>query len=150
MNNDNNVEWTYEVFHGIITIIGSAIFFGMCGWFFTKSGDHMTRITLIPFLVCGLSVLIRGIIVLIRGLILRKGMKDENISAERVFDKYEKLNIAEKTFSKVYVIGFLVFWFGLLILCDYFAIKQGQLLMLAFSLIFWIAGIYIAIKNLKG
>ena len=77
-------------------------------------------------------------------------MNDENISAESVFEKYEKLNIADKIFSKLYIVGFLLFWFGFLIVFDYIAITQGQMSMLAFSLVFWTVGIYVALKNFKG
>ena len=151
MNNNNNIEvWIFEVFQGIGTIISGSIFSGICGWIFIKAANSITRIVIIPFLISGLAVLIKGIVALLHGLNLRKGMNDENISAESVFYKYEKLNIAYKIFSKLYIVGFLLFWFGFLIVFDYFAIKQGQMSMLAFSLIFWIVGIYVAIKNFKG
>lgn len=149
-NNNNNIEvWMFELLRGISTIIGGSIFSGVCGWVFIKAADSITRIVIIPFIICGLAVLIQGIIALLQGLNLRKGMNDEKISAESVFDKHEKLNIADKIFSKLYIVGFLLFWFGFLIVFDYFAIKQGQMSILVFSLIFWIAGIYVAIKNLK-
>lgn len=151
MNNNNNLEvWILEVLQGIGTIIGGGIFTGVCGWIFIKAADSISRIVVIPFLICGLAVLIKGIVNLAQGLNLRKGMNDDNVSAESVFDKHEKLNIADKIFSKLYILGFLLFWFGFLIVCDYIAIKQGQMSMLAFSLIFWVAGIYVAIKNFKG
>lgn len=150
-NNNNNIEvWIFEVLQGIGTIIGGGIFFGVCGWFFIKAADSITRIAIIPFLICGLAVLIKGIVALVQGLNLRKGMNDENISAESVFEKYEKLNIADKIFSKLYIVGFLLFWFGFLIVFDYIAITQGQMSMLAFSLVFWTVGIYVALKNFKG
>jgi len=151
MNNNNNLEvWLFEVLQGIGTIIGGGIFTGFCGWFFIKAADSTTRIVIIPFLICGLAVLIKGIVALVQGLNLRKGMNDDNVSAESVFDKHEKLNIADKIFSKLYIVGFLLFWFGFLIVFDYIAITQRQMSMLAFSLIFWIVGIYVAIKNFKG
>lgn len=54
--------------------------------------------------------------------------------------------------SKIYVIAFLVFWFGFLIFFDYFVILQmqqgqGGVQMLLFSLIFWAAGLFILYKN---
>lgn len=150
-NNNNNMEvWSFEVLQGISTIIGGGIFTGVCGWVFIKAADSITRIVIIPFLICGLAVLIKGIVALVQGLNLRKGMNDDNVSAESVLDKHEKLNIADKIFSKLYMVGFLLFWFGFLIVFDYFAIKQGQMSMLAFSLIFWVVGIYVAIKDFKG
>ena len=149
-NNKSNIEvGIYEVFERISTIIGCGLFFGVCVWIFIKAADFITRIIIIPFLICCLALLIKGIIALLQVLNLRKGMNDENISAESVSDKDEKLNLADKFFSKIYNVVFFLFWFGFLVVFDYFAIKQGQLYALAFSLIFWIAGIYEAIKDFK-
>mgnify|MGYP004503281023 CR=1 FL=1 len=147
-NNDNNIEaWMVQ---GIILIIVGSVFSGVCVRFLVDITDtSMPRVVIIPFLICGLAVLIKGTVSLSQGLNIKKGMKDESISAESVFDKHEKLKITDKIFSKLYVVAFLIFWFGFLIAFDYFAIKQGQMSMLAVSLIFWIAGIYIAIKKLK-
>ena len=102
-NNKSNIEvGIYEVFERISTIIGCGLFFGVCVWIFIKAADFITRIIIIPFLICCLALLIKGIIALLQVLNLRKGMNDENISAESVSDKDEKLNLADKFFSKIY------------------------------------------------
>lgn len=74
-NNNNNIDvWIFEVLQGVCTIICGGIFSGVCGWVFIKAADSITRIVIIPFLICGLAVLIKGIVALVQGLNLRKGM----------------------------------------------------------------------------
>lgn len=149
-NNNNDTEvWIYDVVRGIAITIGGGIFFGICLKNFIKFTDSTSKVILIPFLICGLAILMIGVVSLAKGLNLRNGMKDEDVSAESVFDKYEKLDMADNFFSKLSVISVLLFWFGALIVFDYFAIKQGELGMLAFTLIFWIVGIFFAVINFK-
>ena len=150
MNNNNNVKFLLiEIIKIISTLIASLIFTGICVEIFIKAANSITRIAIIPIFISAISLLIKDIVTLIKVLKIRKRVNDSNISTDDVFNTYEKLNILEKNFSKLYIVGFLLFWFGFLIVVDYFAIKQGQMSILVFSLIFWGVGIYIAIKNFK-
>ena len=130
-------------------IIGGVIFSGACVWSCIENADSIIRGFPIPFIIWGFAVLIKGIIHLVKGLNLRKGIKDDSVSAESVFDKQDKLDIADKKSSKLFIVGFLVWWFGFTIMLDFFAIKEGKMLMLISSLAFWVAGIYMVFKNFK-
>ena len=81
------------------------------------------KLILLPFLVCSISLLLKNIFILLNK------------------DKYFKL------FNKIYIIGFLIFWFGFLIVWCYTNIINEQYLEMLFSVLFWIAGIYIIRKN---
>ncbi len=122
------------IFQQIIEIIASIFMTVLFGWCFIEAADSTTRICVLPFLTVGVVLLIRGIVGLILVLKVRKGKKDDNVSAESVFN----LDIAHKIIN---MLGFILFWFGFLIIFDYFAIKQSQMSMLVASLIFWALGI---------
>jgi hypothetical protein len=80
---------------------------------------------------------------------MRKGMNDDTVLDSSVFDKNYILNLLDKTCSKLFIVGFLLFWFVLLIVFDYTAITQGEPLIFIVSLPFWIVGILVAIMNFK-
>mgnify|MGYP003308201440 CR=1 FL=1 len=82
------------------------------------------KIIFVPFLICAISMIGKSI--------------------SLIMEKKKYVNIFDKTFS----IGFLLFWFGFLIFADYIAIKDKQWQLVAFSLVFWIVGIYFAKKRL--
>lgn len=82
------------------------------------------KIIFVPFLICTISMIGKSI--------------------SLIMEKKKYVNIFDKTFS----IGFLLFWFGFLIFADYIAIKDKQWQLVAFSLVFWIVGIYFAKKRL--
>jgi len=88
------------------------------------SVEGMAKLFLVPFVVCGVAVIIMGVSSL----------------------KGKSLNLG----NKIYIISFLTFWFGFLIVFDYTAIKDGNWTMVLFSLIFWVAGIFVAYKNFKN
>lgn len=82
------------------------------------------KIIFLPFILCAISEIGKSVFVII--------------------EKNKWVNI----FDKLFVIGFLLFWFGFLIFVDYIALNEEQWLLLIFSLIFWIAGIYLGKKRL--
>lgn len=144
---ENTEIWLKEVITGIVTILGGLPFSIFCGLGVFNGADNITRIVFIPFFICGLTILIRGFVYFIKGLNLKKALNDTDVLAEDVFENDDKLNIVDKIFSKLYLVGFLLFWFGFLIVFDYIAIRDGQTSMFIFSLLFWAVGIFVAIKN---
>ena len=51
-------------------------------------------------------------------------------------------------FHKLFVAGFLLFWFGLLTVTAYLCIRDKNYLLMMFSIPFWAVGIYLAKKKL--
>jgi len=82
------------------------------------------KIIFVPFLICAISMIGKSI--------------------SLIMEKKKYVNIFDKSFT----IGFLLFWFGFLIYANYIAIKDKQWQLVAFSLVFWIVGIYFAKKRL--
>ena len=148
-NNRNMKAWILECLYGIVTIIGGIILASFCGWVAIKAADFYTRIFIIPVLFCSVSIIIQGCIQFLKGLNMRKGMNDDTVLNSSVFDKNYILNILDKTCSKLSIVGFLLFWFVLLIVFDYTSITQGEPLIFIVSLPFWIVGILVAIMNFK-
>ncbi|MBR3152078.1 MAG: hypothetical protein IKF52_00460 [Clostridia bacterium] len=143
--NDNNI-WILELLNDIYIIIGCVFISIIMGSIFIFAANFITRLFVIPFLICVLAMLIRAIISLCKRLISRKNSSDEGTSARKTI---EKMNKTDNIFDKVFTVGFLLFWFGFLIVFDYNAIKQGQVSLLVFTIIFWIIGIYVTIKEFK-
>lgn len=152
---DAKIESFAEVFSGIGTTIGGAIFSVVSSKIVFKGADNITKIVGIPFLICGIAVLIYGISIIIKGINTKKNTNNY-VNGKLNMDKVKK---SEKNFEKVgnivnyiYIFGFLLFWFGFLIVFDTVAIKSwsdGGNSMFFFSLIFWAVGIYILINNIK-
>ena len=152
---DAKIESFIEVFSGIGTTIGGSIFCFVSSMFVFKGADSITKIVGIPFLICGMAVLIYGISMIIKGINTKKNT-DDYVNGKLDMNKVEK---SEKNFEKIgtianniYIFGFLLFWFGILIVFDTVAIKSwsdGGNQMFFFSIIFWIVGIYVLINNVK-
>ena len=84
---------------------------------------------------------------LIFGLFCLFKMIRSLIKANEEFDYYvDKFYLI---MGKIGIIIFLLLWFGLLIVFDYFAIKEGNWQSFSFSLIFWLVGGFVAYHNLK-
>lgn len=108
------------------TIIRSLIIFIFLLLIITKNSDMLSKLMIFPFLLCSLFSVGKNICLL----------KDKN-------------NIAN-VFSKLFIISFLTFWFGLLGYGSYLFIKVNNYFNLVFTLPFWIGGIYIIRKFLFG
>lgn len=144
-----------QIISGIGTIIVGGVFSGVLAMAFFKGADNITKIVSIPFLICGVAVLIYGISTIIKGININKNTNDY-VNGKLDMNKVEK---SEKNFRKIstivnniYVFGFLLFWFGFLIVFDISAIKywsNGGDLLFFFSIIFWIVGIYLSINKFK-
>lgn len=154
--NDVKTEAFITLFSSIGTIIGGLIFSGFCFFVFIKGADTFTRVVIIPFLICGIAVLIKGLSLLFQGINMMKAVKnveDGNFSnAVEIEKTHKKLIKVDNFTNNLYLFGFSIFWFGILIVFDYLAIKDwsnGGSSMFFFSFIFWIAGIFIFVKNFK-
>lgn len=90
-------------------------------WIILNSADNTTRIVIIPFLIAGIGIMLSGLIPI---LFPNKKNRIKNIG------------------SKVYLWGFGIFWFGLLIVFDYVCIQNNNISLIIYSLLFWIVGIF--------
>ncbi len=54
-----------------------------------------------------------------------------------------------KKVSKIYVIAFLIYWFGFLLYWDYLSLVNKNYVAFIISLLFWLAGFYVTYKRLK-
>ena len=93
------------------------------GYVLITTKDLLTRIVVIPFLIFGISLFIKNIC-----LIFKK-------------DKVAKI------FSKINVISFFIYYFGFLIYWDYVAIINKDYIAIAFSLLAWLGGIFVAYRR---
>lgn len=160
MNNnqidDVKTEAFITLYSSIGTIIVGLVFSGFCFSVFIKGADTFSRVVIIPFLICGIAVFIKGLSLLFQGINMMKAVKnveDCNFSnAVEIEKTHKKLIKADNFTNNLYIFGFLIFWFGFLIVFDYLAIKDwsnGGSSMFFFSFIFWVAGIFILAKNFK-
>ena len=157
MNNDNNqskFEAAALIFKGVQTVFGGVLFSSFTFWIFIKGADTFTKVAILPFLICGIAVLINGISVLIQGLNMKKTIN--NIESGTVYDEskveetHNRMEKINKFSDNLYLYGFLTFWFGFLIVFDYFAIKDwanGGSTMFFVSLTFWAAGLFMLFKK---
>lgn len=95
---------------------------------FIKAGDIVTRLVMIPFAVAGIGALMQGLLPLVFPNLI-KYTKDIGL--------------------KIYLIGFLLFWFGFLIVFDYMAVTTGEIALLLLTIPFWLVGIFAAITGFK-
>lgn len=86
---------------------------------FIKSVDIRTKIMVLPFIICAFASVGKTICLML--------------------DKNKLANI----FSKIFVIGFLVFWFGSLVFGCYLLIKAENYFGILFLIPFFIIGIYL-------
>ena len=89
-----------------------------------NTNDLMTRIVVIPFLVFAVAL----------------GMKNALIIMN-------KKALAIKV-SKVYVVAFLIYWFGFLIYWNYASFMDGNYMKILYSVPFWLGEIYFTYKRL--
>jgi len=153
---DAKTESFAEIAKGIETTIVGTIFCVILSMLIFHSADNITRISIIPFLICGLSIFIRGILMIIKGIHLKKRTDDfvngNLVDMDKVAKKEKVFSIMEVIANNIYVFGFLLFWFGFLIIFDTIAIQSwsnGGNRMFFGSLIFWAAGIFVLITKTK-
>lgn len=83
------------------------------------------KIIFIPFLICSFAQILKYIF-----LILEK-------------TKYIQV------INKIFVVGFLLFWFGFLVYSIYYSLLKKEYSLLLFSIPFWLVGILILKKLIK-
>lgn len=144
------------LFKAIKNIIVGIIFSSVFIYIFINGADTFTRVAIIPFFIGSTSILIKHAWLLIKEIIIIKSIKNnENNNSFDILESGKSYDIStkiNKLANNIYVFGFLIFWFGFLIVFDYSAIKDwndGGNSMFFFSIIFWIVGISIFIKNFK-
>lgn len=89
-------------------------------YFMTKTPSP--KIIFVPFLICSVS------------------MAGKNIAF--ILDKKK----CAMLFDKLFIMGFLLFWFGFLVVAFYTSVKDKNYSLLIFSLPFWVVGFYL-VKN---
>ena len=143
-----------EVSKGIGYTIGGVILSGISYMFVFRGADYITKIIGIPFLICGLSVLIYGILIIIAGVNTKKHT-DDYINGKLDTKKVKKIESSIKKGGNfahyIYTFGFAIFWFGLLIVSDITYIKSwsdGGDFMFFVSLFLWIIGICVIKMNI--
>lgn len=107
----------------VIRVIYSIIITILLCYFWVKTPNG--KLVLIPFLICSFSMLLKNIYSLL-------GREQYN-----------------EVISKVYVIGFLLFWYGFLIFFTIQSIILKNFQLVIFSIPFYIIGGYIIKKSLK-
>ena len=73
--NDVKVEAFTTLFNSIKTIVGGLVFSGFCFFVVIKGADTFTKVSIIPFLICGIAILIKGIFTLLKGINMMKASK---------------------------------------------------------------------------
>ena len=91
-------------------------------YFFIKTTSP--KIVFVPFLICGFSMI-----------------------GKNIFLIANKRKIV-KVFDKIFISGFLLFWFGFLILWFYISFRYKDYLNILITLPFWLIGIYVTKKYL--
>lgn len=90
---------------------------------YIKLKEFIFRIIFLPFLFCGYCTL---------GYYLAIAFQNQRL---------------KKSFLKMYLVIFLIYWFGVLIIATISSIVQKQSEMIIFSVPFWLVGIYVAYKS---
>lgn len=97
---------------------------GILGYLMLKSPNP--KIIFVPFLICGLSLAGKSLMQLTGN------------------------NKGAAVFHKLFVIGFLLFWFGFLSVAAYICLRDKSYGMLLFTLPFWVVGFFIVKNKLLG
>ncbi len=154
---DAKVSGAANIFRGTVYAIVSIIFINFIGYLFfsTESGDIVSKIVLLPFLICGIIIFISSITYLIGGIKNIRNVKETvggEVDIEKIREDENRMNKGQNILSKMYMSVFMVFWFGFLIVFDVNAIKSwsnGGNQLFYFSLMFWIVGIFSFIQAFR-
>lgn len=103
-------------------IIGSLLMTVML--FFMISSNNNIWIVFFPFFITSVGIFLQGLLSL--------------VMCNKI--------LASKISKRIQMSGLLIYIFGFLIIWDYYTIKDNQIILFVFSLIFWAAGIYLLIR----
>lgn len=155
MAEENKTESNVIELVGAMKGINYIIVGGLIAFPSIKSVFSGSIISISIFLV-GISLCLYGISPIISLIIKNKTVKDlqngKIITDQELQSRNKKAESIKNIGYKIYLIGFSIIWFGFLILLDFIFIgvwENGGNTMFLFSLIFWVAGIFALIKNLK-
>lgn len=148
-----NIESHRGFLSGIGATIGGIGFLIFLYFFMYKKTTTITKIVGIPFLICGIALLLYGIMMLHRKVFKKNSEEDLiNGNLDKVENGEKKIEKFGNFIMDIYLIGFLLFWFGFLIVYDVLTIKSwndGGKPMFFQSLIFWGVGIFMVIAKFK-
>ena len=105
-------------------IITSIIVTGILLKVLLNTADPLTKIIVLPFLIFAIGLGLKNVLILMK----------KNTWAVKV--------------GKVYVIAFLIYWFGFLIYWDYASFIEGKYMQILFSVPLWLGGFYFTYKRL--
>ena len=108
----------------IRNLILSVFITGLLLYFMCKSPGP--KIIFVPFLICSLSLAGKSIAQILR--------KEKWVTA----------------FHKLFILGFLLFWFGFLAAAAFISIRDKRYGMLMFTLPFWVVGFFLVKNKLLG
>lgn len=108
----------------IRNFIVSLLVTGLLAYFMYKSVSP--KIIFVPFLICSLSL---------AGKSLAQMMRKEKWAS---------------VFHKLFILGFLLFWFGFLAVAAFICIRDKSYGMLLFTLPFWVVGFFLVKNKLLG
>lgn len=145
----NKVVPYVSVISFVIKLIASAVAALFIITFLKKAPDNASRIALIIILLFDLVFLSVSLISCVKSTIWiirsRIGL-DPNGKAKNLEENLDK---TDSIAGKTYTVFFLLVWFGFLIFFDIIAIREDSPGALFSSLIFWVAGIFVAKRKLK-
>jgi len=101
----------------------SIFVFGLLIYILFSSNDLVSKIVVIPFTVFSLGLFLKNIFLML-----------------------DKKNLA-KIMEIIYVIAFLIYYFGFLIYWDYVSIVNKDYMSVALSLSAWFGGLFVAYKR---
>ena len=90
-------------------------------WVFMQNQNY--KLFILPFFICSVAVVFKNLFL--------------------ILEKHKLVDL----FNKIYMISFLLFWFGFLIYAGYNSIIKKTYSLLIFSIPFWIIGINLVKKN---
>ena len=149
-------EICFNIINGIFTLIPGIALLIFCLFLFFKGAGIIEKVISIPFGFIAIAIIIKALSMILQGINLiiyiHKIKKEDYNKITKIENNSNKLYKTSNISNYIYIIGFLIFWFGFLMIFDYYTIKfwndNGSQLFF-FSLIFWAAGIYIIYKNIR-
>jgi hypothetical protein len=153
MNNTPNAQSNLSKAQGIVTLIVSVIYLGSCSVVYFFFDDEL-RLFIIPFVIVGISNLIKGILLIKQGKNMAVFSDPNAVESDIVKATSSNARIDKfLLFSEyIYTLCFFIFWFGFLIFFDMEVLRESSGepdMMFYFTLIFWAVGIYAFIKKTK-
>lgn len=107
----------------LIQFVVSCILIFIFIWLFINSSDHISRMFIVPFIISSF------------------------ISLGLVISSFFRKIDWELLLNKLFIVIFLLFWFGFLIIATYISLINKEYSIVLFSIPFWIVGIFTIYKN---